>query len=212
MLEVSDGPSYTYRLGDAPPVTCALPTGQKFLDLILWRKAYELTIITRQSRLTDEVCGPATAIARCSGLDPTPGRGSLSFISLMKELWRTPGVVASSTLADCQATLARLAAEPGSGTTDNRLIWQPYYAAIAPLADGNQDAIGRSFENALEAHKEYWSATAELRKNIEGVISLPLTALAALAWDRGLRFHVESDYLPWSWVTGDVFRPAAPAS
>jgi len=36
---------------------------------------------------------------------------------------------------------------------------------------------------------------------------------AALAWDRGLRFRVESDYLPWSWVTGELFQgPAAPRS
>ncbi|AWM40247.1 hypothetical protein GobsT_12960 [Gemmata obscuriglobus] len=45
---------------------------------------------------------------------------------------------------------------------------------------------------------------------MEGWVSLSLTAVAALAWDRGLRFRVESDYLPWSWVTGELFQaPAA---
>lgn len=81
----------------------------------------------------------------------------------------------------------------------------PRLDLLPPLVD--RDAIGfeAALDRALEAHKEYWSKTAKRRKDPEGFVALDLTALAALAWDRGLRFQVDSDYLPWSWVTGELF-------
>ncbi|WP_071529229.1 Imm49 family immunity protein [Gemmata obscuriglobus] len=64
--------------------------------------------------------------------------------------------------------------------------------------------------SASRSPPKYWSSTESRRNDMEGWVSLSLTAVAALAWDRGLRFRVESDYLPWSWVTGELFQaPAA---
>ena len=63
---------------------------------------------------------------------------------------------------------------------------------------------------ALTSHKKYWGSTEKLRNDLNGVVSLRLTAAAALAYDRGINLAVESDYLPASWVRGDHFRNSKP--
>jgi len=76
---------------------------------------------------------------------------------------------------------------------------------------GERDAAGLevALTEAVIQHKKYWSSKAKRRNEDVGFVSLPLLGLAALAWDRGLRFRVESDYLPRTWVTGELFRPTS---
>lgn len=78
-----------------------------------------------------------------------------------------------------------------------------------PLLEALDDLRELDFEahlvTALVEHKKFWSSKQSLRKELEGLVSLTLTGLASIAWDRGLRFQVDSDYLPWSWVTGKFF-------
>ncbi|MCE9534759.1 MAG: immunity 49 family protein, partial [Planctomycetes bacterium] len=94
-----------------------------------------------------------------------------------------------------------------AGAETAQYLSVPYYRVLRKLGEHDAAGLEAALTNALALHKEYWSATEDRRKEKAGFVSLPLIALAALAWDRGLRFHVESDYLPWSWVTGEIFTP-----
>jgi hypothetical protein len=202
MLETASAPTYTYRLGDSS-TSVPLPVGQKFLDVLLWDKAYELSIITRQPALTSALCGPDTAaIGRACGL--TPGHASLAFFDLAKEVWQALGFVDGPALRACEAVCTALPVGPG--TPFNEHITKPRLAVVRALAGGTQDGTDGAFERALRSHKAYWSSSRDLRKNPTGFVSLPLTTLAALAWDRGIRVGVDSDYMPRPWVTGEAFR------
>jgi len=55
------------------------------------------------------------------------------------------------------------------------------------------DALRR----AVELHKKYWSSMEDFRmQSFEGLISIPLSGLARIGLDQGLRFDVESPYIP----------------
>ena len=51
------------------------------------------------------------------------------------------------------------------------------------------------FTKALERHAAYWSKTPDRRRDFSGYISIPLTALALQAKQRGLSIEVTSPYL-----------------
>lgn len=58
----------------------------------------------------------------------------------------------------------------------------------------------------LEAHRDFWSEDEEHACEPQGYVSIPLTALAALAWDAGMRFDIDSEYLPMRLVTGEFLK------
>jgi len=201
MLETSTGPTYAYRLGDASPLA-SLPVSQRFLDPSLWDKAYELSLITRESGLTSDLCGvESTTIGRACGLQP--GHPSIVFFDWAKEVWQSPKFLDGPALRGCEAACAAL--PPGPGTPFNEQITKSRLTVVRALAGATQAVVNEAFDRALRSHQAYWSSSRELRKNLTGFVSLPLTALAALAWDRGIQVAVESDYLPRTWVTGEVF-------
>ncbi|GEM_PF-5107407 len=66
---------------------------------------------------------------------------------------------------------------------------------------------------ALQYHKTIWSQNkglnlgdVPLKNNSDGFISWPLTSLAAMAYDKGMKIKVESDYMPEWMVKGKWHR------
>ena len=78
-------------------------------------------------------------------------------------------------------------------------------AALRCLDQHEESGFAAAMAEGLKGHKEFWSQKKN-RDEFGGFVSLRLTAVAALAWDRGMRFDVESDYMPACWVRGDHFR------
>ena len=62
------------------------------------------------------------------------------------------------------------------------------------LTDADE-RFGQALSLAAEDHKKYWSKASH-KSNPAGFLSIPLLGVAALAYDAGLRFDVESDYIP----------------
>jgi len=134
-------------------------------------------------------------------------------MELQKSAWRDSKFGWEPLLTKCEAYEARSSIRSQKEAAEIvRCMNIPYYRVLRKL--GEQDSVGFSDElaSALTLHKEYCSATKERRVEEVGFVSLQLTALAALAWNRGFRFHVMSDYLPWSWVTGEIFTKSTPAT
>lgn len=69
------------------------------------------------------------------------------------------------------------------------------------LADDSVE-FQRALTEALELHQEYWTADEDRRGSWQGFLPLELLAIAGYAYDRGLRFRVESPYLPMWLVRG----------
>ena len=206
-IETSTGATYTYQLGDGPPATVPLPPENQYLDLTLWRRAFQLGLISRQPDLIESLFRPGVAaVARACGL--AEDDDNVPFIELARQLWQTPRFELYPALEACEAVAERCAAKPRPGGLYVQCVTQPYLAAIRTLAGGDAAGINAAFTAALKGHKRYWSSTKKLRQDVAGYVSLPLTSLAALAYDRGVRIEVESDYLPRPWVTGEVFKAA----
>ena len=206
-IETSTGATYTYQLGDGPPATVPLPPDSRFLDLTIWDRAFQLGLISRQPDLIESLFRPGVAaIARACGL--TEDDDNVPFIELARQLWHSPHFKLYPALEACEAVAERCAAKPRPGGLYVQCVTQPYLTAIRALAGGDAAGINAAFTAALKGHKRYWSSTKKLRQDVAGYVSLPLTSLAALAYDRGVRIDVESDYLPRPWVTGEVFRRA----
>lgn len=199
-----EGPPSLYRLGDGPPVSYS---GDRPIDSAHvghWLAGFDLAMISRQHDLLDLLASISTDALRKS---PTTSSPEVTFraVDLRRALWIAPRVTADPAyLWQCQFV---------AGCTSrsllhraNRTLGRSYLALFPPLERGDEAAFSEALTEALLQHKQFYSSTDKLRKEPEGFVSLSLTAVAALAWDRGLRFDVESDYAPRSWVTGELFR------
>jgi hypothetical protein len=60
----------------------------------------------------------------------------------------------------------------------------------------DHDGFNQALVEALELHKEYWTADEDRAKDPEGRIALAPLAITCLAHDGGIPIEVESDYLP----------------
>lgn len=89
----------------------------------------------------------------------------------------------------------------------------PYVLAFNSLAENDEAKFNENLIKALEAHKEVWSqkkamnrgGTPLCREN-EGFLSWGCTALATIAYDKGWKLKVESDYIPSFMVDGSINR------
>ncbi|KFF01453.1 immunity 49 family protein [Chryseobacterium luteum] len=101
------------------------------------------------------------------------------------------------------------------GPDVNKKFWiyymNEFLKAFKSLADDNEAEFNQNLIKAIKAHKEVWSQKKALnrggtplcREN-EGFLSWGCTALAAMAYDKGWKLEVESDYIPGFMVDGSI--------
>lgn len=80
---------------------------------------------------------------------------------------------------------------------------------LKAIIEENQEEFNKNLVDGIMHHKAYWGRKHGLNKGDSplcddplGFISWPLTALAAMAFDKGLKIEVESDYTPKWMVEG----------
>ncbi len=86
-----------------------------------------------------------------------------------------------------------------------------FLKALKSLAADNEAEFNQNLIKAIKAHQEVWSqkkalnrgGTSLCRSN-EGFLSWDCTALAAMAYDKGWKLEVESDYMPGFMVDGSI--------
>ena len=86
-----------------------------------------------------------------------------------------------------------------------------FLIALKSLAADNEAEFNQNLIKAIKAHQEVWSqkkalnrgGTSLCRSN-EGFLSWDCTALAAMAYDKGWKLEVESDYMPGFMVDGSI--------
>ncbi|MGO4709135.1 immunity 49 family protein [Chryseobacterium sp. 2TAF14] len=86
-----------------------------------------------------------------------------------------------------------------------------FLIAFKSLIDNNEAEFNQNLIKAIKAHKEVWSQKKALNKGgtplcreNEGFLSWSCTALAAMAYDKGWKIEVESDYMPDFMIDGSI--------
>lgn len=82
------------------------------------------------------------------------------------------------------------------------LRYFPAMKLLYNIAANEPDKFNENLAEAVELHRRFWTANDERASNPDGFLALPLTALAAVAYDNGIQIDVSSDYLPRNFVTG----------
>lgn len=90
-------------------------------------------------------------------------------------------------------------------------LYRPLARAIQGLYEEDQRAFNENLIESLKRHHNLWCSSKPLNKggtppneNYDSLISYPCTALAAMAYDKGWKLEVESDYMPDYMVDGTI--------
>ncbi|MEM9983439.1 MAG: immunity 49 family protein [Bacteroidota bacterium] len=89
-------------------------------------------------------------------------------------------------------------------------------ATLLSLCLDDEEGFNRHLIEALKQHDEFWTSNLnwegapeeDLLNSLDpqGYVALPLTAMAAMAYDKGWKLTVESDYMPASMVDGSISK------
>jgi len=193
-------------LGDGPLVSCSEPVDESHAHVGRWIDAFELATIGRRTDLLTTLENiPNELLQRSTTDGAKPTYLWVDLLRAIGEGGRITGhpafIAYEEYCANCEDHSAHCVAI--------RDLAIPFLQVLRQLERGDEAGFSNALVDALEMHKKYWGSTLKLRKDFHGFVSLRLTMAAALAWDRGLRFDVESDYIPTSWVRGDLFSDTA---
>lgn len=198
---IEDPPRYC-PLGDGPPVTYSEPVDESHVYGSQWVQAFFETTITRQADLQSMLVEVPTDLLRQSS---THGEeAAYQWVDMHRAIWTDRYFTRHSAFAAVEDYFAKVPPRSSHGKAVKD-ITIPYLEVLRQLEGEDQARFNDALTEALQMHKKYWGATEKRRKDFNGFVSLQLTAVAALAWDRGMRFEVKSDYMPASWVRGELF-------
>ncbi|SHG19697.1 Immunity protein 49 [Chryseobacterium arachidis] len=134
------------------------------------------------------------------------------FLRLIKEYYLT-GNFNTSLYDIAQADLEKYKSSLGPDVKQ-KFGWylrSRFLNAFKSLIDNNETEFNFNFALAIQSHKEVWSQKKALnrggtplcREN-EGFLSWDCTALAAMAFDKGWKLEISSDYVPQFMVDGSI--------
>jgi hypothetical protein len=199
-----ESPPRPFILGAGPPVIYTKPVDRSCADYPTWLQVFDLCLITRQPHLSDEVCRVPNEVFRHSDIVGAATE-DYGFADLLRAVWTRGRFTTNPAFVRKEADIRRRAADPRRDLPYVRGVTLPYLQALRQIEQRDEAGFTASLTEALQGHKQVWSSE-ENCEEFNGFVSLRLIAAAALAWDRGMRFEVESDYLPMSWVRGEHFR------
>lgn len=162
-----------------------------------WLRGFLLNAICRESGLMDDMCKVPTELLRSSSTKDAEYRYLL--VDALKAFWS--GDPQSSTII----VDALDATDPERGDIrqpdwtldiDVPLLQLFFYVAT------NDNEFEENLPKAADLHHKYWTANNERRNNWDGFLSVELTALAAIAHDRGMPVQIDAASIPNWLVTG----------
>ena len=95
--------------------------------------------------------------------------------------------------------------EPSIKAFQDPFTYMLYLKALIfnDVVQNDNEQFNKHLLDAVKYHKAFWSQKRGLNRGEthlceipEGFISLPLTALCSMAFDKGMKIEVESDYIP----------------
>lgn len=170
---------------------------QSTVHAFRWIRAFFINAICRASGLIDTMCQTSASLPkRSSTTDP---EYRYLYVDALRAFWNRDAEANEKILSALEATDPEREDIVRSDWTlklDVPQLQHLYYV-------NNQNVeFAEQFPKAVELHKQYWSSTKNRRNDWEGFVSIELTGLAAMAYDRGISFVVDSDYVPSDLIYG----------
>nr|WP_233477872.1 immunity 49 family protein [Streptomyces sp. SID7804] len=163
-----------------------------FVDAGTWLDAFWLAVVCRDQARMTQLCEVPIETLRASGA--VFEEYIYDWVDTLQTYWlERPGLGDKLTAAFDGTDPDRLRFLDRE--TMLKVLYPPinlFYRFVTRDADKFNEALAQ----ALELHKEYWTANEERQETSDGDIPLAVLALTCLAHDAGLPIEVESEYLP----------------
>ncbi|MEV4744639.1 immunity 49 family protein [Streptomyces sp. NPDC049555] len=162
-----------------------------------WLTAFWLAIVGRdQSRMT-QLCRVPLEVLRASGADYD--EYVYHWVDSLQTYWlEQPGLLEKlvAAIESSHPDVARIA----DHELLNKVLYQPINLFHRFLRK-DRDGFNAALQEALELHREYWTADADREHSISGTIALGPLAITCLAYDADFPIEVESEYIPKHLIT-----------
>ncbi len=163
-----------------------------FVDAGTWLDAFWLAVVCRDQARMTQLCQVPVETLRASGA--VFEEYIYHWVDVLQTYWLERPGLGDKLVAAFEATdpdrLRFLDRE-----TMLKVLYPPinlFYRFVGQDADQFNEALVQ----ALELHKEYWTANEEREESGDGDIPLAILAITCLAHDAGRPIEVESEYLP----------------
>ncbi|MFI5566472.1 immunity 49 family protein [Streptomyces sp. NPDC051740] len=163
-----------------------------FVDAGTWLEAFWLAVVCRDQARMTQLCEVPVETLRASGA--VFEEYIYHWVDTLQTYWlERPGLGEKLVAAFDGTDPDRLR------FMDREMMLKVLYPPINlfyRFVGRDAEQFNEALAQALELHKEYWTANEERRETSDGDIPLDVLALACLAHDAGLPVEVESEYLP----------------
>ncbi|MET8415966.1 immunity 49 family protein [Streptomyces sp. NPDC005134] len=157
-----------------------------------WIKAFWLSIICREQDRMTELCNVPVSVLRDSGAEYD--EYIYAWIDTLQSYWLNRGNVGDKLVAVVDGT-APESVEIASRELMLKILYPPLDLFYWYLRQDHEQ-FNAALVEAVQWHKEYWTADADRALSSEGLVALGPLAMACLAYDAGFPIEIESDYLP----------------
>ncbi|NJO78629.1 MAG: immunity 49 family protein [Cyanobacteria bacterium RM1_2_2] len=172
-----------------------------FISPIDWSKIFHLAIVLRNGHAIKFLSGISTDALREANVKED--EVDYLYVDFLKGLFNK------------EVNIGELLIQVMDATDPERLPERRYdfilYIRVPELVlyrcflSNKEAEFNQKLVEALELHKEFWTKTPEKSFDSDGLLSLPLLAVAALAFHNKIfRLTAQSDYLPMWLVKGEL--------
>lgn len=201
-LDVDDNISYSFS-----PIF-----NQKGIKASLWLRLYYLGIILRDKSVGKFLM---TIPMRKFVYPPTEEISILlkNYIAFSYSFLEKPDLTkleACYKITDENKTISSYKISPENIPYLSLFMMNHELLALKSIFENDVDAFNEALEKSLKDHRAFWSQKRILRAggdpvclDFNGFVSLPLTAICAIAYDKRIPIDHDSDYIPEFLITGE---------
>lgn len=163
-----------------------------FVDAGTWLDSFWLAVVCRDQERMTQLCQISIETLRASGT--AFEEYIYHWVDTLQTYWLERPGLGDKLVATFEAT------DPDRlRFVDREMMLKVLYPPINlfyRFVGRDTDQFNEALVQALELHKEYWTADPDREESGEGDVPLAILALACLAHDAGRPIEIESEYLP----------------
>ncbi|MFC5724068.1 immunity 49 family protein [Streptomyces gamaensis] len=162
--------------------------------VVNWLNAFWLAVICREQGRMTELCRVPQSLLRESQSEVFCDEHSFAWAAALQTYWLNGQDLGEKLVAAVDAT------DPDVVQIANReqvlkIHWPPMELFHQFLREDHAK-FNSALAEALQWHREFWSADEERASYTSGFVPLQLLGITCLAYDAGFPIEVESEYLP----------------
>ncbi|MDF2269327.1 immunity 49 family protein [Streptomyces coacervatus] len=157
-----------------------------------WITTFWLCVVCREKERITKLCQVPTSLLRASGAEYDDYM--YAWVEALQAYWLGRPDLSNKLVAAAQGTRPE-AARIASPELLSKIVWPPI-ELLHQLLRQDHGQFNNALAEAVQWHRDYWTADEERSQLSSGVVALGPLAMACFAYDAGIRVTVESDYLP----------------